>query len=89
MRFCVDYRRLNAITKRDVYPLPRMDDCLESLGGATVFSTIDNNCGYWQLGIDKCDKLKRPLPLIAARTSLLECPLDFLTRRIHFNVRSM
>ena len=56
MRFCVDYRRLNAITKRDVYPLPRMDDCLESLDGATVFSTIDANCGYWQVGIDKCDK---------------------------------
>ena len=58
MRFCVDYRRLNAITKRDVYPLPRMDDCLDSLGGATVFSTIDANCGYWQVGIDKCDKPK-------------------------------
>ena len=58
MRFCVDYRRLNAMTKRDVYPLPRMDDCLDSLGGATVFSTIDANCGYWQVAIDKGDKPK-------------------------------
>jgi RNase H-like domain found in reverse transcriptase/Reverse transcriptase (RNA-dependent DNA polymerase) len=58
VRFCVDYRRLNAITKRDVYPLPRMDDCLDSLGGATVFSTLDANSGYWQVAVKKSDRPK-------------------------------
>jgi hypothetical protein len=47
LRFCVDYRKLNSITERDVYPLPWMDDCLDSLGDAQVFSTLDSNAGYW------------------------------------------
>jgi len=41
MRFCVDYRQLNEVTVRDVYPLPRMDDCIEFLGDSRVFSTLD------------------------------------------------
>jgi len=41
MRFCVDYRHLNEMTVRDVYPLPRMDDCIDFLGDAKVFSTLD------------------------------------------------
>ena len=55
-RFCVDYRRLNAVTVRDSYPLPRMDDCIDSLGNAVVFTTLDANCGYWQLPIRKEDQ---------------------------------
>jgi len=47
MRFCVDYLRLNEVTVRDVYPLPRMDDCIDFLGDAKVFSTLDCNSGYW------------------------------------------
>ena len=45
MRFCVDYRRLHEVTVRDVYPLPRMDDCIDFLGDAKVFSTLDCNSG--------------------------------------------
>ena len=41
LRFCVDYRKLNASTVKDTYPLPRMDEYLDSLGDATVFSTLD------------------------------------------------
>ena len=39
-RFCVDYRRLNAVTKRDVYPLPRMDDVFDRIAGAKYFSQV-------------------------------------------------
>eukprot|EP00170_Pyropia_yezoensis_P003081 contig_12946_g3088 len=46
--FCVDYRRLNNITKKDAYPLPRMEDCLDSLGDAKVFASLDCTAGYWQ-----------------------------------------
>lgn len=56
-RFCVDYRRLNAVTKKDVYPLPRIDaiDCLHS---ASYFSSVDLRSGYWQIPMNPQDKEK-------------------------------
>jgi hypothetical protein len=50
-RFCVDYRKLNAVTTRDTYPLPRMDECIESLGDAQIFTTLDCNSGYWKIPV--------------------------------------
>ena len=47
VRFCVNYRRLNAVTENDSYALPRIDDCLDSLGGVQFFTTLDENSGYW------------------------------------------
>jgi len=52
-RFCVDYRRINNITKKDAYPLPRMEDCLDSLGDAQVFTSLDCTAGYWQVSLRK------------------------------------
>ena len=57
-RFCVDYRRLNAVTIKDRYPLPRMEDCLDSLGDAQFFSTLDCNWGFWQIPLAEDDRHK-------------------------------
>ncbi|UYV73003.1 hypothetical protein LAZ67_10001459 [Cordylochernes scorpioides] len=58
LRFCVDYRRLNKITKKDVYPLPRIDDALDTLSGSRYFSTMDMRSGYWQIEVDDMDREK-------------------------------
>ena len=57
-RFCVDYRRLNQITKKDSYPLPRIDDTLDALSGVKFFSTLDLLSGYWQLEMDPSSREK-------------------------------
>ena len=58
LRFCVDYRKLNSATRKDSYPLPRIDDTLEALAGSKWFSTLDLKSGYWQVELDKEDREK-------------------------------
>ena len=69
LRFCVDYRKLNEVTVKDAYPLPRIDDALDSLANATVFSTLDLASGYWQVEVDPKD---RPKTAFATRQGLFE-----------------
>ena len=57
-RFCVDYRKVNKVTRKDAYPLPRIDDTLDTLSGAKWFSTLDLISGYWQVVVDPKDREK-------------------------------
>ena len=57
-RFCVDYRKLNSVSRKDAYPLPRIDDTLDTLAGAQWFSTLDLISGYWQVEVDPRDRPK-------------------------------
>ena len=57
-RFCIDYRRLNQVTKVDAYPLPHIEDSLNTLGGARFFCSLDLASGYWQVEMDAEDREK-------------------------------
>ena len=58
LRFCVDYRMLNSVTRKDTFPLPRIDDLLDHLKGKSVFSTLDAKQGYWQIPVSPDDREK-------------------------------
>lgn len=58
LHFSIDYRRLNALMIPDSYPIPRMDECIDSLRSAKIFSTLDANSGYWKIEIDPRDRDK-------------------------------
>ncbi|CAB3992292.1 Transposon Ty3-G Gag-Pol poly [Paramuricea clavata] len=57
-RFCVDFRRVNSVTKKDAHPMPRIDEILDQLGGARYFSTLDLASGYWQVPLREEDMEK-------------------------------
>ena len=58
VRWCIDYRALNNITKKDVYPLPLMSECIDALEGNIWFSKLDANSAYWQIPMHPDSKEK-------------------------------
>ncbi|KAK6009174.1 integrase core domain protein [Ostertagia ostertagi] len=58
LRLCVDYRKLNQVTKIDSYPLPSIDTILQSLKGKRYYSTLDLSSGYWQIALSEDAKEK-------------------------------
>ena len=63
LRLCIDYRQLNKVTIKNLYPLPRIDDLFDQLRGARVYSKIDLRTGYHQLRVRDTD-----IPKTAFRT---------------------
>ena len=55
LRFCIDYRKLNAITVKDAHALPRIDETLDNLIGSKYFSSLDLKAGYWQIPVKESD----------------------------------
>lgn len=58
IKICVDYRRLSALTRKDAYPLPRIEESQNALGRAKLFSTLDLVSGYWKVAMDPEDRQK-------------------------------
>ena len=58
LRFCADYRKLNHVTRKDAYPLPRVDEALDTLAGSCWFTTLDLISGYWQVELHPDDEQK-------------------------------
>ena len=52
---CIDYRKINGVTKRDAFPLPRIDDALDALSGSTTYCTIDLATGFYQIPVSSKD----------------------------------
>ena len=57
-RFCVDCWKVNEVTRKDAYPIPRIDKILDTLAGAIFFSTLDLKSAYWQVELDPGDQEK-------------------------------
>ena len=53
LRFCCDFRYLNAVTIKDAYPIPRIDESLSKLGDAKFFTTLDLGSAFWQVPLRK------------------------------------
>ena len=58
VRWCVDYRALNKVTIKDTYPLPLIEECLDTRAGNQWFSKLDANAAYWQIKIHPEDRKK-------------------------------
>ena len=56
---CVDYRKLNAMTQVNAYPLPRIDDILDQMGQARYITTLDTAKGYWRVPVAEEDRPKQ------------------------------
>jgi hypothetical protein len=68
---CVDYRALNSVSIKNRYPLPRIDDMLDTVAGAKYFTSLDLTSGYWQIQIDEKD-----IPKTAFRDSLWSLSME-------------
>ena len=58
LRFCCDFLYLIAVTIKDVYPIPRIDESLSKLGDAKFFTTLDLGSAFWQVPLRKKDREK-------------------------------
>ena len=58
VRWCIDYRALNSVTTKNVFPLPLVEECLDTLAGNQWFTKLDANSAYWQIKINEQDRRK-------------------------------
>ena len=69
-RFCIDYRKVNAVSKTDSFPIPRLEDCIDRVGNSAFVSKIDLLKGYWQ--VPMTDRAKE-ISAFATPDGLFQC----------------
>jgi len=77
VRFCIEYRNLNLMPVRDAFPIPRMDECIDSVGDARMFSALDCNAGYWQISVTEEDKHITALTCHSGAWECVRLPFGF------------
>ena len=83
LRFCCDFRYLNAVKIKDAYPIPRIDESLSKLGDAKFFTTLDLGSAFWQVPLESKIVRKRASRASWDCSSGRECRSDCATRRPH------
>ena len=99
LRCCIDYRQLNSVTRKDAYPLPRIDACLDAMASATLFSTFDLRSSYHQVVVTPEDRDKTaficPRGMYQYRTmpfglcnagATFQRLMDVVMTGLHFNI---
>lgn len=95
VRWCIDYRRVNDVTTKDIFPLPLVEECLDTLAGNIWYSKLDANSAYWQVKIREQDGGKTAfitkhglLELARVAFGLCNSPATY-ARMIHLVLRGL
>ena len=72
--WCIDFRAVNQVTRKDAYPLPLIEQCLDTLAGVVYMSTLDMNSGYWQLLLAVADRCKTAFQMKDVLYKVLRMP---------------
>ena len=86
LQFCIDFQHLNAHMRKDSYPLPQIQEVLESLVGANHFSCLDLKSGVWQIRLDEASK--QYTTFMVGNLGFFECnrmPFGSATHRLPSN----